>query len=135
MNKNDTYRGFGTQIYKNKMIELYGVENPSQSLEMHKKQHSGYILKHHDSGLYYRGSYEKDFIDFCLSNNIKIENFSTAIWYIFEDKKRKYFPDFYFKELNLVIEIKSYYTYIVEKNRMMQKKKPLLLMASISFLL
>ena len=80
MKDNGTYRGFGTQHHKDKMIELYGVENASQSLEIHEKQH-GFTLKYHENGIYYRGSYEKDFIDFCLRNNIKIENFRKAIWF------------------------------------------------------
>jgi len=35
----------------------------------------------------------------------------------------KYFPDFFIKELNLVIEIKSHYTYDIEKEQNEAKKE------------
>ena len=34
-----------------------------------------------------------------------------VIWYMFTGKKRRYFPDFYIPKDNLVIEVKSRYTY------------------------
>jgi len=108
--------------YKKKMLKLYGVGNPSQHKDIHLKQHSGYILKHYN-GLYYRGSYEKDFIDHCIEKNIKIENFIGTIDYIFENKNKKYFPDFFIKDLNLVIEIKSSWTFEVELEKNLQKEK------------
>lgn len=104
-------------------FKKYGVINPSQSLEIHKKQHSGYILKHHETGLYYRGSYELNFIEYCLENDIEIENFKGTINYYFDNKNRKYFPDFFIKKLNLIIEVKSSYTYECEKEQNEAKKK------------
>lgn len=144
--ENDSFKGFGTQSYKDALMKNYGVKypsqspeikrkqelsllknygvtNPSQSLEIHKKQHSGYILKHHDAGLYYRGSYEKDFIDYCLVEDIKIENFEGSIDYFFDGKNRKYFPDFFIKNKNLIIEVKSLYTYELEKEQNEAKKE------------
>jgi len=88
----------------------YGVRNPSHSPEIHKKQQSGFILKHYN-GLSYRGSYEKHFIDYCVDKNIKIENFKGTIPYNLDGVDRKYFPDFFIKERNMVVEIKSKYTY------------------------
>lgn len=106
---------------KKSNLEKYGVEYISQVPEIHKKQMSGYVLKHHTSGLYYRGSYELDFIKFCEQNNIFIENFSGSINYNFNGKQKTYFPDFYLKKLNLVIEIKSKYTY--EFNKIINEAK------------
>jgi len=96
---------------ENTCLKNYGVRNPSQSPEIHKKQQYGFVLKHHEGGLHYRGTYEKDFIDFSIKNNIKIENFKGTIPYYFDGKNRKYFPDFYIKDKNLIVEIKSTYTY------------------------
>jgi len=101
-------------------LELYGVENVSQNKEIHLRQHNGYILKHYN-GLYYRGTYEKNFLDYCISNMIKIENFKNSIDYEFNGKNKKYFPDFYYEPLNLIVEIKSDYTY--EKEREMNEAK------------
>ena len=73
--------------FKKRMIELYGVENPSQNDEILKKQY-GFTLKEHNIGLFYRGSYEKHFIDYCVENEIEIENFKGTISY-FDGKNRK----------------------------------------------
>jgi hypothetical protein len=123
MIENGTDYGFRSQSYKDTLMKNYGVKNPSQSSIIHRKQHSGYIFKHHISGLYYRGSYEKNFINYCLENNIEIENFNGSIDYIFEGKNRKYFPDFLIKKSNTVIEIKSSYTYDIEKEQNEAKKE------------
>lgn len=118
---------FQSSIIKNKMgdtlMKKYGVRYPAQSYEIHRKQQSGYILKHHDNGLYYRGSYELDFIEYCILNEIEIENFKGTIDYFFDGKNRKYFPDFFIKKLNMVIEIKSSYTYDCEKEQNEAKKE------------
>lgn len=146
MTTNGTSCGFKSQSYKDTLMINYGVGNPSQSPEIqlkkeetcfknfgvkypaqseeiHKKQQSGYILKHHYTGLHYRGSYELDFIEYCLEKNITIENFKGSINYFFDGKNRKYFPDFFIKKLNLVIEIKSSYTYECEKEQNEAKKE------------
>jgi hypothetical protein len=146
MKENGTDNGFRSQSYKDTLMKNYGVTNPSysaevqlkkeetclsnygvrypaQSEEIYKKQHSGYILKHHESGLYYRGTYEKDFIDYCLQENIEIENFIGTIKYFFDGKIRKYFPDFLIKNSNTVAEIKSLYTYECEKDQNEAKKE------------
>ena len=105
----------------NTCYENHGVRNPSQSPEIHKRQHSGYILKHYN-GLYYRGSYEKDFINYCIEHEIEIENFKGSVDYFFEGKQRKYFPDFLVRK-NLVVEVKSSYTYELEKDQNEAKKE------------
>jgi hypothetical protein len=137
MKKNGTMLFFCNPEYKNKMLDTYGVDNPSKSEifldkkkkfwlekygvdnpsknpDIHMKQQSGYILKHHKSELHYRGTYELHFIEYCLENNIKIENFKGTIEYEFEGRSHKYFPDFYLKEYDLVVEVKSYWTYECE---------------------
>jgi len=146
MKENNTDYGFRSQQYKDTLMKNYGVTNPSNSLnvqlkkektcfknygvkypaqcyEIYKKQQdAGLVLTSHESGLYYRGSYEKHFIDFCIDKNIKIENFKGSIDYYFDGKNRKYFPDFLIKETNTVIEIKSSYTYECKKEQNEAKK-------------
>lgn len=74
-----------------------------------KSQINGQKAKIHErTGLFYRGSYEKDFLDFCIENHITVEK-GKRISYEYENKKRYYFSDFYFPEKNLIIEIKSNY--------------------------
>jgi DNA-directed RNA polymerase subunit N (RpoN/RPB10) len=101
----------------------YGVDNPTQSSEIFEKQQKTQkTIKLHDNGLYYRGSYEKDFLDHCNENNIEIEKGFT-IKYLFNGKNKYYHSDFYLPKYNLICEIKSdyYYYKYYEKNIMKRK--------------
>lgn len=104
-----------SDLIKSKKVKTlndnYGVDNPMQDEEIFiKAQKSGKKIKKHEIGIYYRGSYEKHFLDFCLENNIKIEK-GKSFKYIINDKNRYYHSDFYHKETNTIIEIKSNYYY------------------------
>lgn len=92
-------------------LEKYGVENPAQNLEIHNRivRTSFLVKKFKETDLRYQGSYELDFLN-KYSDSINIKNGMT-IRYKFNDLKKIYFPDFYIKELNLIIEIKSQWTY------------------------
>jgi len=77
-----------------------------------KNQKSRYQLKHHEeTGLSYRGTYEKDFLDYCFNNNIPIEKGKRIRYNYYDDKEHYYFSDFYYEPKNLIIEIKSDWTY------------------------
>lgn len=96
----------------------FGVYNPSQSPYIFEKsQISGKKIKTHISGILYRGSYEKDFIEFCINKNIKIEKGPTIKYYQ-NEKIRFYHSDFYLPEFDLICEIKSgyYYNRFIETN-------------------
>lgn len=97
---------------KQTTFDRYGVYHTNQVPEFFRKmQISSFLLKKHDdTGLFYRGSYEKDFLDFCYTNNISVDNFDGNIKYT---EKNVYYPDFFIKDFNLIIEIKS--TYILER--------------------
>ena len=100
----------------------YGVENPMQNIEIHEKQQlSAFYIKKYKNDLYYRGTYELDFLN-KFYDKIEISK-SKSITYIFENKQRRYHPDFYIKNLNLIVEIKSTYTYKydIEKNEAKRK--------------
>jgi len=120
--KQTNLKKYGTEWYmsskdfKNKSkitnLKRYGVEYNMQNETIYMKaQINGQKAKtHKDTGLFYRGTYEKDFLDYCFNKNIKIEQ-GKKILYEFDDKKRVYFSDYYLKEKNLIIEIKSSYYY------------------------
>jgi len=95
-----------TNIFK------YGVDNPMQNSDFFEKQQKNcFLLKKHDKiNLNYRGTYEKDFLDFCNDTNIKIQK-GKRFEYFIDDKKHYYFSDFYHEKFNLIIEIKSGWTY------------------------
>jgi hypothetical protein len=106
------------------MIDKWGAENSMYVPELvHKQQVSSYMIKTHpETNLNYQGGYEKDFLDRCVKNKITISK-GKIIDYIFEDKSRKYFPDFYYELLNLIIEIKSMYTYNLHLEQNIEKEK------------
>jgi len=49
-----------------------------------------------------------------LINNIDITNEIGKIYYVYEDIKRKYYPDFFIKSQKLIIEVKSEYTFNID---------------------
>ena len=106
--------------------ERYGVDNPMQNSDIFlKQQKSGFSSKYYNE-LYYRSSYELDFIKFCEIRNIIIENGPT-IKFIYKDKNKIYFPDFYIPKFNLVCEIKSEYYYSKDLELNLAKKEATLL--------
>ncbi len=106
--------------------EKYGVDHPSQNFEIfQKQQQSGFSAKTYN-GLYYRGSYELDFLRFCDENNITVEN-GSSIKFFYNDKSKIYFPDFYIPKFNLVCEIKSEYYYSKDLELNLAKKEATLL--------
>jgi len=90
--------------------QKYGCNNPMQAEWIYKKQQkSGYKIQKY-LNIYYRGTYELDFIKFCEKFNIEIKN-GDRFSYTYNEKKHKYFPDFFIPEIDTYIEIKSQYTY------------------------
>ena len=119
---------YGNENYCNKdkikktFIEKYGVCNIMQNEYIFNKQQiSSCLLRYHDKmNLYYRGTYEQDFLDFCFENNINIKS-GKRVFYLKNDEGHYYFSDFYYEPLNLIIEIKSKYTY--ERDLILNKLK------------
>lgn len=98
----------------------YGVENPSQSIEVYiKKLKTSFKKKEYKmpSGLVFNvQGYEPYFIDELLKRYDETDiviggSEMPIIWYMFEGKKRRYFPDVYVKSINTLFEVKSDYTY------------------------
>ena len=143
--KNGSY--FQSDEFKKRMLSIFGCEIPLQNKEIKNKQNNTNVKKygcksplqnseifekqqksakklrfHENTGLYYRGSYEAHFLDYCFENKIKVER-AKSIKYHFKNKKRVYYPDFFLKEKNLIIEIKSLYTYKKELEKNIAKQK------------
>lgn len=108
---------------KETCFKNYGVEYPAQNKKIYDKMiKSGYSVKtHKKTGLYYQGSYEKDFLNYCYDNNIDVIR-GERIKYKFNDKIKYYFPDFFLIEGNLIIEIKSDYYFNKNKEQNIAKQ-------------
>ena len=99
----------------------YGVEYPMQNKKIfNKSEKNSFVSKQHETGLYYRSSYEEHFLDFCIINNIRVEQ-GKRIKYIFNEKEHYYFSDFFIENKNLIIEIKS--SWIYNKNPIINEIK------------
>lgn len=117
---------FQNEKTKNKIKETnnirFGVDNPTQShdilLKSFKSGHK--VTQFKETNIYYQGSYELDFLEKYYNSDVKRCN---SIKYLFEEKKKIYFPDFYIEKLNLIVEIKSKYTYNLHKERNIEKQK------------
>lgn len=111
----------GVNIEKRKSTNLskYGVEHAMQNSDIFTKM---FRNRKKIGELYYDSSYELQFIKYCLEGNIKIENIK-GIRYVFENVDRIYYPDFYLPEYNLIIEIKSTWTYNYAVNKNIAKMK------------
>jgi hypothetical protein len=108
------------QKIKETNLIKYGYENPVQNAEIFKKsQKNGmhyktYILP---SGkeIHIQG-YENFAMDILLKTYQEDEIHSDRkdmpeIWYKYKNVKRRYFPDIYIPKENLIIEVKSLWTY------------------------
>lgn len=105
-------------------MKNYGVENSMQLDDIFQKgQLTGLKLKEY-KGVKYQGTYELDFLKFCDDENILDKVSKTkSIRYLFDDKYKYYHPDFYIKELNLIVEIKSDYYFELHQEKNLCKQK------------
>ena len=100
-------------------LEKYGVEYPIQNqIIFNKQQASAYKIKKFKE-LTYQGSYELDFLE-KYYNIIKLEK-PKSIKYIYENKEKFYYPDFFIPELNLIVEIKN--SYLAKKDELIIEQK------------
>jgi hypothetical protein len=107
--------------YKETCIERFGVENPSQNAEIHEKKiKTGYRTKKFTfpSGKVvsvqgYEDTALQELLKIYHENDIITETTKIpSITYIGTDNKNHvYFPDIYIPKDNLLIEVKSEYTY------------------------
>ena len=113
---------------KAKSLEKYGVENPMQNPEVSlKASKSSYKLKDYtlpNNEIIKIQGYEKFALDIILykwkveiSDIITERNLIPSIWWIDETgNKRRYFPDIFIPSKNLIIEVKSTWTFYKKQN-------------------
>jgi hypothetical protein len=105
---------------KSTCLDRYGAEYPTQNFDIHRKQLSSSFLKKPytlPSGqIITLQGYEPLALDILLSHydETDIEIYPEPVHYFF-DKSRLYYPDFYIKSTNTIIEVKSQFTYDLEK--------------------
>ena len=93
-------------------IEKYGVEHVMQSKDIFEKQQSKCYGSKKYKHLYYRGSYELLFIkEYEKRFDINDLTNCFSVKYEIDGKTKIYFPDFLITPKNLIIEIKSSWTY------------------------
>jgi hypothetical protein len=121
-NKKTNYDKFGCEYsfqssivklkIKSTLMDRYGVDHPTKNREIFEKaQSTAYkTFRYKDGEIKYQGSYELNFIEYCIDKKIIFGNGHT-IDYVMNDKKRKYHSDFYLPDYNLICEVKSLYTY------------------------
>jgi hypothetical protein len=113
---------FQNEVIKSKIkstnLIKYGYENVSQNSDIQKKKVKSSYKEYNFEHLSYQGSYEKDFID-RYYDKIEISKIDSINYYL--DRNRIYFPDFFIKRLNLIVEIKSSYTYELHKEKNIAK--------------
>ena len=109
---------------KKTLVEKYGVDHPMKNLEIFNRaqKNSFKKIKYKEGELHYQGKYELDFIEYCIKNEIHIENGPT-IKYFLNSKDRRYFSDFYIPEKNLIVEVKSTYTFNEDYEENLTKKE------------
>lgn len=114
--------------YKMNHFLKYGVEHPMQVKDtfIERMKNSFKLKKYKDTDLFYQGSYELDFLNYY--DNLKIINIinnGPSIRYKMEetDSNHTYHSDFFIKELNLIIEIKSSFIYELYNYKNLMKEK------------
>jgi hypothetical protein len=116
--------------FKKTSLERYGVEYPNQHPDVYERSCKGrkyfkdYTLP---SGKKIRiQGYEGYALDILLTTYheddiLTKKSDMPKVWYQFENKTRRYYPDIYIPLENLIIEVKSIYTYNLETEQIHSK--------------
>lgn len=118
---------------KQTCLKKYGVEHPMQNTEVFEKNmKSGFrrkpIITPSGETIYTQG-YEPQFYKQLLKTYTEDEikhrsEDMPKIWYIGEDdKKHRYYPDFFIPKDNLIIEVKSTWTYKIKEQEISLKRQ------------
>lgn len=114
----DCYHKFSepTRYWKGKKQSQDIINKRRKTIEDRYGVNNGYMVNHSVAERYKRfvcrSKNEKVFIDFCeqFGYNISVPQ---KIPYMFDGRSRYFYPDFYIKELDLIVEIKSTWTYML----------------------
>lgn len=123
LDRYDSETYVSSELYKEKMNEIYGVDNSMQSIEVNSKRIKSSFNMGEYGDIKYQGSYELDFLK-QYHNKVDIIRPEFTIKYTDnDDTEKSYLPDFYIPSKNLVIEIKSTYYYNLHLELNLLKKK------------
>lgn len=90
------------------LLKLYASEDAPVNVTK-TSNNKGYVSGYIDK-LYYRSSYEKDFLLYCKDKGIEVQSAENKKFRVrYKDdcnKDRYYYPDFYLPKFNIVVEIK-----------------------------
>lgn len=86
-----------------------------------KMQNTNSTLKEYEPGLKFRSSYEYRLAKKLIEANIPYKYEPFFIYYTYRGIKKKYFPDFYIPEYNLIIEVKPQFLVNDEMNVLKMK--------------
>lgn len=120
--RDSKFKNHGDSNYNNRvqyiqtMVTTYGVKNPSQDLEIHKKQNKNihtafqlkdYVTKFNDN-ISYQSNLELKYIKECESNDIRIMD-GDVVDYTYNGTNSKYFVDFKIEKDGIIdlVEIKA----------------------------
>ena len=142
---NERYRANSpgeSHVVRDKMkatcMERYSVEYPLQNREiferaMRAQTHVRYKYKEcvlPSGNVIYTQGYESQVIQYMINNDliseddIEIGKYEIpVIDYVFNGKCKKYFPDIFIRSINMLIEIKSSYTYAKDVDKNLAKQK------------
>lgn len=111
------------QKYISTCLLKYGYESHNQSPEVHQLQQISGLKtkKYNNTELTYQGTYELDFLE-RYYNKVIIEK-TNPIQYQLNENTHYYHPDFYLPDYNLIIEVKSSYTYEYDLDKNLEKKQ------------
>jgi hypothetical protein len=115
---------YGIAKSKETCFRKYGAEFPTQNKEIFEKAQKTAGWAKPFKNLYYRGSYELDFLEkyydlFEIKQGLIFD-------YNLDQKNHKYYSDFYIPDLNLIVEIKNIYAYNKHKKQVKTKKAAVL---------
>lgn len=93
---------------ENTCLENFGVKHPLQNHEIYSKA----FTKIKYEGKYFDSSWELKYYKYLKEHNIEfIFHPKVKLWYEFEGKFHRYYPDFLLVKENKLVEIKSDYLY------------------------
>lgn len=116
-----------SSAFKDKMMATYGVQNAMQSPELLSKAlYTMFSTKKYQmpsGNIVIIQGYENFALDDLLESGIAEEDIVVGcknvprIKYMYQDKEHVYYPDIYVKSENLLIEVKSMYTYHRDRDK------------------
>ena len=101
-------------------VEKYGVESPLQNRNIHEKQQTSGFKSKIYNGVFYRGTYELDFLKNFLEKFNDIQT-GPSVKYKYKSKNRIYHSDFYIPSINLIVECKN--SYLFKRDHLIIKAK------------